>query len=154
MDIIARNNERNLYINRIVGDGVGVLSTPQQPQPQMTPCSREPLIGADNEKAPETPIQEFYSGSNIFITGGTGNLTLPQCHSAPCSRSVTKTAFFFFFLSSLLSRCGYRFHGENANRQIAADVHQRGKCVSADQTEEGQRHSHPRRGDIRRSGKL
>ncbi|KAK4878721.1 hypothetical protein RN001_011227 [Aquatica leii] len=32
------------------------------------------LIEADNEKTPLTPIQKFYSGANVFVTGGTGFL--------------------------------------------------------------------------------
>lgn len=52
MDILVRNNSRNLIMNQ--GD-----------------CNNNERI-----QVGLTPIQEFYSGKNIFITGGTGEISL------------------------------------------------------------------------------
>lgn len=60
MDITARNNERNLEMSRDPNDDLSADDPP-------------PLTTAgDGSRGRCTPIQAFYNGANIFITGGTG----------------------------------------------------------------------------------
>lgn len=65
MDIVERKNEENLkHTNKMSGTIQKLILDENDPIPSVAPSEISP---------PQTELQRFYAGKNIFITGGTGN---------------------------------------------------------------------------------
>lgn len=65
MDIVDRKNEENLkHTKNITGTIKKLILDENDPVPSFTP----------EESPPQTELQRFYGGKNIFITGGTGKI--------------------------------------------------------------------------------
>lgn len=66
MDIVERKNEENLkHTNNMNGAIKKLILDENDPIPSVAPSDISP---------PQTEIQRFYAGKNVFITGGTGKI--------------------------------------------------------------------------------
>lgn len=106
-----------------------------------------------------TAIQSFYNGTNIFITGGTGDDQIASTTNMQCLLTVCN--FYIFFFTKPLNVIEYclmcikrlnRFHGQSHNWQTPSDVSGYWEYLFADKKEEGQRHTHTNRWALRWSG--
>lgn len=76
LDIVERKNEENLKLNKQMEDTMKkLIMNENEPIAPITPA----ISDAEYEQAnlnwvtsTATDVQRFYSGKNIFITGGTG----------------------------------------------------------------------------------
>lgn len=66
-DIVERKNEENLKISKQMEDTMKKLLSEQNDI--IAPLSLNDDI---NSTSPQTELQHFYGGKNVFITGGTG----------------------------------------------------------------------------------
>lgn len=115
-----------------------------------------------------TAIQSFYNGTNVFITGGTGDdvdqIANDKQNVQYCLLTVCNFLFYFFSTTYLMSsRVNFclpmcikirlnRFHGQSHNWQTPSDVSGYWEYLFADKKEEGQRHTHTNRWALRWSG--
>lgn len=74
MDIVVRKNEENLKISKNLDDTMKMLIMGKNETIQpIASLNEEDEI---QQTATLTELQRFYSGKNVFITGGTGKLLL------------------------------------------------------------------------------
>lgn len=79
MDIVVRKNEENLKISKNLDDTMKMLIMGKNETIQ--PIA--PLNEDDTDPVSTlTEIQRFYSGKNVFVTGGTGKhlIFFSQCY--------------------------------------------------------------------------
>lgn len=76
MDIVERKNEENLKHRKNVSGTIKKLILDENdPIPSFTPAIADTDLEITHTTSPpQTDLQRFYAGKNIFITGGTGKM--------------------------------------------------------------------------------
>lgn len=93
LDIVERKNEENLKLSKQMEDTVKKLIMEQgEPIAPIKPAINDAEYELANwvPPTPPTDIQRFYTGKNIFITGGTGTFHKEKFHKLLCDEHTTK----------------------------------------------------------------
>lgn len=93
LDIVERKNEENLKLSKQMKDTVKKLIMEQsEPIAPIKPAINDAEYELANwvPPTPPTDIQRFYTGKNIFITGGTGTF-LTNCTLRTSHKPIIKT---------------------------------------------------------------